>query len=141
MSYLRYLCFFAHSLAQHILCCVFFCLRLVASFSGLSMFSNVYPIKVIKCECYILHCVFYNYTPKTIQCLNVLQHTQINICSVGYIHLVFSCWYYIDDNKSQILFKIYCFVLIICFNFVINECWFALFIGNQRFMLLSHCFT
>jgi len=29
MSYLRYLCLFACSGVQHILCCVFFCLRLV----------------------------------------------------------------------------------------------------------------
>ena len=50
MFYLRYLCWFAHSGAQHILCCVFVCFVLlcyVASFSGLSIcycpsiFSNV----------------------------------------------------------------------------------------------------
>ena len=43
MSYLRYLCFFAHSGIQHILCCVFAfyfipsCVLYVASFSGLSI--------------------------------------------------------------------------------------------------------
>jgi hypothetical protein len=42
MSYLHYLCLFAHSGVQHILCCVFvlfvFVLPNVASFSGLSIF-------------------------------------------------------------------------------------------------------
>ena len=47
MSYLHYLCLFAHSDVEHILCCGFFyfvCLRLVScvpivtSFSGLSFF-------------------------------------------------------------------------------------------------------
>ena len=54
MSYLRYLCMFAHSGVQHILCCGFglfvfvLCLVYVASFSGLSIFecpsvfSNIY---------------------------------------------------------------------------------------------------
>ena len=44
MSYLPYLCLFAQSVAQHILlCCVFCfaCLRLVANFSGLSLFYIV----------------------------------------------------------------------------------------------------
>ena len=52
MSYLCYLCLFAYSDVQHILCCVFvrfslYCLPYVASFSGLSnciapsVFSNV----------------------------------------------------------------------------------------------------
>ena len=46
MSYLRYLCLFAHSGVQHILCCVFvlfslvlFSLVYVASFSGFSLFD------------------------------------------------------------------------------------------------------
>jgi hypothetical protein len=55
MSYLRYLCLFAHRGVQHILYCVFVllclfssCVRYVASFSGLStliapsVFFNVY---------------------------------------------------------------------------------------------------
>jgi len=48
MSYLRYLCLFAYSDVQHILCCFSFVfLRLVASFSGMSIyfaplvFSNI----------------------------------------------------------------------------------------------------
>jgi hypothetical protein len=43
MSYLRYLCLLAHSVFQHICCCVVFlfcfswsCVACVASFSGLS---------------------------------------------------------------------------------------------------------
>jgi hypothetical protein len=44
ISYLRYLCLFAYSGIQHILCCVYFvCLRLVypiSSFSGLSIFDR-----------------------------------------------------------------------------------------------------
>ena len=43
MSYLRYLCLLAHSVFQHIWCCVVFlfcfsssCVACVASFSGLS---------------------------------------------------------------------------------------------------------
>jgi hypothetical protein len=42
MSYLRYLCSFAHSGVQHILCCVFFpssSIRYVASFTGLFIFD------------------------------------------------------------------------------------------------------
>ena len=41
MSYLRYLCLFAHSVVKHILSCVFFlsCVPYVASFSGLSIFD------------------------------------------------------------------------------------------------------
>jgi hypothetical protein len=39
MSYLRYLCLFAYSGVQHILCCVFLCVPYVASFSGLSIFD------------------------------------------------------------------------------------------------------
>jgi hypothetical protein len=55
MSYLRYLCLFAHSNVQHILCCVFICfafLRLVYPMLPVSLdcpflifpsvFSNVY---------------------------------------------------------------------------------------------------
>ena len=41
MSYLRYLCLFAHSGVQHILCCVFalFFFIYVDSCSGLSIFD------------------------------------------------------------------------------------------------------
>jgi hypothetical protein len=53
MSHLRYLCLFAYSNVQHILCCAFVllsssCVPYVASFNGLfflivpSVFSNVY---------------------------------------------------------------------------------------------------
>ena len=46
MSYLRYLCLFANSAAQHILCCVFvlFFFVYVASFSGLSIFDCPFDI-------------------------------------------------------------------------------------------------
>ena len=55
MSYLRYLCLFAHSGVQHILCCVFVCFSsscvpYIASFSGLcsfvapSVLSNFYSL-------------------------------------------------------------------------------------------------
>ena len=37
MSYFLYLCLFAYCGVQHILSCIFFCPRLVASFSGLSL--------------------------------------------------------------------------------------------------------
>ena len=60
MSYLHYLCLFAYSGVQDILCCVFVCLSsscvtYVASFYGLSIFdclfsfSNVYSLIVIRC--------------------------------------------------------------------------------------------
>ena len=44
MSYLHYLCLFAQSGVQHILCCVLFCLssscvHYAASFPGLSFFD------------------------------------------------------------------------------------------------------
>ena len=48
VSYLRYLFLLTHNGVQHILCCVFalfffvFFVPYVASFSGLSVFSNVY---------------------------------------------------------------------------------------------------
>jgi hypothetical protein len=42
MSYLRYLCLVANSSAQHILCSVFLFFRLVASFSGLSIFDSLF---------------------------------------------------------------------------------------------------
>jgi hypothetical protein len=48
MSYLRYVCLFAYSCVQRILCCVFFVFVLCDGFSGLSIFttplvfSNVY---------------------------------------------------------------------------------------------------
>ena len=56
MSYLRYLCLFAYSGVQHILCCVFVLLFFicVASFSGLSiliafsLFSQVYYVMYIQ---------------------------------------------------------------------------------------------
>jgi hypothetical protein len=48
MSYLRYLCLFAHSIVQHILCCIVFSVYgpNVASCSGFSIldFSNVISI-------------------------------------------------------------------------------------------------
>ena len=48
MSYLRYLCLFAHSIVQHILCCIVFSVfgPNVASCSGFSIldFSNVISI-------------------------------------------------------------------------------------------------
>jgi hypothetical protein len=49
MIYLRYLCLFAHSGVQHILCCVLFsfllpCAPYVASFSGLSIFDCPFGI-------------------------------------------------------------------------------------------------
>ena len=71
MSYLRYLCLFAHSGVQHMLCCVFAlflfvlcfvylmlpvsvgCLRLVpcvpyvASFSGFSFFDCIFTLVLI----------------------------------------------------------------------------------------------
>jgi hypothetical protein len=37
MSYLRYLCLLAHSGVQHILCCVFICLRLVFAMLPVSL--------------------------------------------------------------------------------------------------------
>ena len=52
MSYLRYLCLFAYSDVQHILCCVCFVFLRLAIFSGLSIlvvhlvFSNVYLYRV-----------------------------------------------------------------------------------------------
>ena len=57
MSYLRYLCLFAYSSVQHILCCVF-CFVFVTIFSGLSfllaptVFSNVYSITRFKVVSY-----------------------------------------------------------------------------------------
>jgi len=47
MSYLRYLCLFAHSGVQHILCCIFPRLMLPVSLDcpfviATSVFSNVY---------------------------------------------------------------------------------------------------
>jgi hypothetical protein len=49
MSHLRYLCLFAHSGVQHILCCVLLCLSTscvpnFASFSGLSYFDCLFGI-------------------------------------------------------------------------------------------------
>ena len=46
MSYLRYLCLFANSGVQHILCCVFalFVLVLLPFFSGLSIFDCLFDI-------------------------------------------------------------------------------------------------
>jgi hypothetical protein len=48
MSYLRYLCLFAHSGVQHILCCGFFssssCVPCVASFSGFFIFDGTFDI-------------------------------------------------------------------------------------------------
>jgi hypothetical protein len=46
MSFLRYLCLFAHSGVQHILCCVFCFVLLpyVASFPGLSIFDSHFGI-------------------------------------------------------------------------------------------------
>ena len=43
MFYLRYLCLLAHSGVKHILCCAF--RRLVASFSGLSIFYSTFGIR------------------------------------------------------------------------------------------------
>ena len=37
MSYLRYLCLFAQSGVQHILCCLFICLRLVCAMLPVSL--------------------------------------------------------------------------------------------------------
>jgi len=73
MSYLRYLCLLAYSGVQHILCCVFVCLRLgytmlpvsldcpyliapsswthyVASFSGLSIFDCPFVLDTLCCQ-------------------------------------------------------------------------------------------
>jgi hypothetical protein len=52
MSYLRYLCVFAHSGVQRTLCCVdvyfsSFCVPFVVSVSGLSIFDC--PFGVLKC--------------------------------------------------------------------------------------------
>jgi hypothetical protein len=45
MSYLRYLCLFAYSGVQHILCCVFALFSFVlCSFSGLSVFDGLFGI-------------------------------------------------------------------------------------------------
>ena len=46
MSYLRYLCLFANSGVQHILCCVFvlFVFVLLPFFSGLSIFDCLFDI-------------------------------------------------------------------------------------------------
>jgi uncharacterized membrane protein len=48
MSYLRYLCLFAHGGVHHILCCAFVlflsCVHYVASFSGMSIFDCPFGI-------------------------------------------------------------------------------------------------
>ena len=78
MSYLRYLCLFAYSGIQHVLCGVFSssCGPYVASFSGLSIFdcpflsvlSNVY----FRIEIYSMYTGFFSSCKK-------LKHSRKNI--------------------------------------------------------------
>ena len=54
MSYLRYLCLLAHSCVQHILCCVFVCLRIVYSMFPVSLDCQFWiaPLVILYVKCH-----------------------------------------------------------------------------------------
>ena len=101
MSCLRYLCLFAYSNVQHILCCDFFfswsCVLYVASFSGLSVSDN--PL------------VFSNVN---------IQYISINIHTHGFcwvLHFILFCFFcvrcYNYNGFAPIIFFKY-FSIILC---------------------------
>ena len=64
LSYLRYLCLFAYSGVQHILCCVFcfVCLRLVSCVPKVASFSELSPIPTTQIILHVKSCIFQTYS-------------------------------------------------------------------------------
>ena len=59
MAYLRYLCLFAYSGIQHILCCVVYCAR-VRLVSCVSNVASFYGVSILDCPYLIVPSVFSN---------------------------------------------------------------------------------